>query len=298
MLKGILPAIPTCFTNEGQIDIEAQKKVIQFVISTGANGIVFPGVASEYNYLTSDERVELIQLLVAEVNGRLPLVAGIGSSSKEETILLAKEAIKNGIDHFMLMAPKRFERNIQKHQSFFQEVADALPNCTLMLQNAPSPIGAGLNADELIAISKNNPSIEYIKEETLPSGPTITALLNCDLPHLVGVFGGGGARYIIDELRRGSLGAVPAAEITDLHVAIYSAHQNGKAEEARNLYRMSLPLLTAQTIYRMELTKYIFKKRGVVDALHVRVPLPKLDAQAQKDLDLILQDLEAENILI
>lgn len=298
MIKGIIPAIPTCFLDDGQINKEAQKKVIQFVIKAGAHGIVFPGLASEYTYLTSDERVELIKLLVAEVDGKLPIVAGIGAPSKEETILLGKEAMKNGINHFMLMAPKRFEKDIQKHEVFFQEVASALPNCVILLQNAPSPMGAGLNAEELIQISKSNSAIKYIKEETLPSGPAITALLNHDMPHLIGIFGGGGSRYIIDELNRGSLGAVPAAEITDLHVAIYNAHQNGKAKEARNLYRMSLPLLTAQTIYRMELTKYILKKRDIVDALHVRAPLPKLDTYAKQDLDLILQDLQEENILI
>ena len=242
--------------------------------------------------------MELIKLLVAEVDGRLPIVAGIGASSKEESILLGKEVMKNGIDHFMLMAPKEFEKDIDKHRVFFQDVAAALPNGIIVLQNAPSPSGAGLNAEELILISKNNEAIKYIKEETLPSGPTITALLNSNLPHLLGVFGGAGARFIIDELNRGSLGAFPAAEIIDLHVAIYHAHQKGEAKQARNLYRMSLPLLTAQMIYRMELTKYILKKRGIVDALHVRVPLPKLDTQAKLDLDLILQDLQEENILM
>jgi 4-hydroxy-tetrahydrodipicolinate synthase len=298
MLKGILPAIPTCFTIDNKIDMEAQKKFIQFVIAAGAHGIVFPGLASEYNYLTSSERLDLIKLLVAEVDGRLPIVAWIGASSKDESILLGKEVMKNGIDHFMLMAPKEFERDIDKHKVFFQDVAEALPNGKIVLQNAPSQSGAGLNAEELIFISKHNEAIKYIKEETLPSGPTITALLNHDMPHLLGVFGGAGARFIIDELNRGSLGAFPAAEIIDLHVAIYKAHQRGEAKQARNLYRMSLPLLTAQMIYRMELTKYILKKRGIVDALHVRVPLPKLDTQAKLDLDLILQDLQEENILI
>lgn len=298
MLKGIFPAIPTCFTDSGSIDIEAQKKVIQFVIKAGAHGIVFPGTASEYSFLTSKERVTLIKVLVEEINEKLPIIAGIGSSTIEESILLGQEAIKSGIRHFMLMAPNRFKQDVDKHTDFFMKVAEQLPGCEIILQNAPYPIGAGLNADELIKIAKNNPSIKYIKEETLPSGPTITALLEHKISHLIGVFGGGGSRYIIDELKRGSIGAVPAAEITDLHVAIYNAHKSGEYRKARNLYRLSLPLLTAQTIYRMELTKYILKKRGIVDALHVRAPLPKLDSYAQEDLDEILKDLKEENILI
>src|SRR5690606_8771082 len=118
-----------------------------------------------------------------------------------------------------------------------------------------------------------------------------------NMPHLVGVFGGDGSRYLIDELNRGSLGAVPAIEIIDLHVAIYNAYRNGEMKQARKLYRLSLPLLTVQKIYRVELTKYILKKRGVVDALHVRVPLMKLDSKAQQDLDLMFQDLQEEGFL-
>ncbi|WP_298486020.1 dihydrodipicolinate synthase family protein [uncultured Maribacter sp.] len=298
MLKGILPAIPTCFTDRGNINLEAQKKVIQFVISAGAHGIVFPGVASEYNFLTSKERIKLIKLLVSEVNGIIPIVAGISAPSIKEVTILAEEAKENGIKHFMLMAPKRFENNLDKHISFFNDVATQFQDCEIILQNAPMPIGAGLDAQQLIQIIENNTNITYLKEEKIPSGPTISEVLNKNIPHLLGVFGGGGSRYIIDELNRGSIGAVPAAEITDLHVAIFNAYKNGEFSQARNLYRLTLPLLTSQTIYRMELTKYILKKRGVVDALYVRAPLPKLDKYAKEDLDQILKDLQEENILI
>lgn len=290
--------MPTCFDDDNQIDIESQKKVIRFVLSAGVHGIVFPGMASEYNYLTSDERIELMKLHVAEVDGKLPIVAGIGASSIEETILLGKEAMEIGIDHFMVMVPKRFEKDIERHKTFFQDVAAALPGGVIVLQNAPSPHGAGLNAEELVQISKDNSAIKYIKEETIPSGPTITAVLKHNMPHLVGVFGGDGSRYLIDELNRGSIGAVPAIEIIDLHVAIYNAYRNGQMKLARKLYRLSLPLLMAQKIYRVELTKYILKKRGVVDALHVRVPLLKLDNKALQDLDLVFQDLQEEGFLL
>ena len=105
------------------------------------------------------------------------------------------------------------------------------------------------------------------------------------------VFGGGGARYIIDELNRGAIGALPAVELTDLHVAIYDAHAAGEIASARQLYRLSLPLLLSQMIYRMRLTKYVLKQRGIVDRLHVRAPLPELDDLARQDIDAMLEEV-------
>ena len=102
----------------------------------------------------------------------------------------------------------------------------------------------------------------------------------------------GQARYIIDELNRGAIGALPAVELTDLHVAIYEAHVAGDAERTRELYRWSLPLLVAQMIYRMRLTKYVLKQRGIADRLHVRAPLPELDEFARQDVDTMLADLD------
>ena len=161
-----------------------------------------------------------------------------------------------------------------------------------MLQNAPSPVGAGLRADALASLVADNPAIEYVKEETLPSGPAITSLQVAGIPHLKGVFGGGGARYITDELDRGALGAMPAIELADLHVALFEAHAGDDHDRARELYRLSLPLLTSQAVYRMRLTKYVLKGRGIVEALRVRAPLPELDDFTKKGIDRMLEDLE------
>ena len=297
MLKGIFPVLPTCFTDEGGLFPEAQKKVVQFALTAGAHGIVFPGVASEYNFLTAEERGFLMKLVVDEVNGQVPVVAGVSASDPQEVILLGQQALQNGIHHMMLMAPNHLEQNIFQHQKFFNTITEALPGCEIILQNAPTPIGAGLKAQQLLEIIQNNPAIRYVKEETLPSGPTITALLKHPIPHLLGVFGGGGARYIIDELNRGALGAVPAVEIADLHVALFEAYQKKEFEKARNYYQLSLPLLTAQKIYRMRLTKYVLQWRGVVSALKLRAPSPELDAYAQKDINQLMADLNQAKAL-
>ena len=293
MIKGILPVIPTLFTDDDTVDPGALRSVVRFALDAGAHGVVFPGVASEYNFLSDEERGGLMSVVFDEVGGRVPIIGGASASTSEEAIVAGQHAKDHGINHLMIMAPSELGQDVDAHREFFARITAELTDVEVILQNAPSPIGAGLNADAIASLVEANPAITYTKEETLPSGPVITALRAKEIPQLKGVLGGGGARYIIDELNRGALGALPAVELTDLHVAIYEAHTAGDFERARELYRYSLPLLGCQMIYRMRLTKYVLKQRGITDRQHVRAPLPELDKFTRQDIDTMVEDLKA-----
>ncbi|MBI4626567.1 MAG: dihydrodipicolinate synthase family protein [Verrucomicrobia bacterium] len=294
MLEGIFPVIPTLFTDRNALDLDAQRRVIRFALNAGAHGLVFPGVASEYSHLSLPEREQLLALVAVEAAGRVPLVGGASATTAAEVIAAGSIAMKHGIRHLMIMAPVGLGSDAAAHRAFFQQVASGLPGAEIILQNAPVPTGAGLDPQAIIAIAAGIPAITYIKEETLPSGPAITVIREARIPSLQGVFGGGGARYIIDELDRGACGAMPAVELTDLHVALWRSYAAGDQVQARRLYRLSLPLLVAQAIYRMRLTKHVLAKRGIADARHVRATLPAMDAFAQRDVDTMLADLLAE----
>lgn len=292
MIKGILPVIPTLFTDDDSVDPGALRSVVRFALDAGAHGVVFPGVASEYNFLSDEERGGLMSVVFDEVGGRVPIIGGASASTSEEAIVAGQHAKDHGINHLMIMAPSELGQDVDAHREFFARITAELTDVEVILQNAPSPIGAGLNADAIASLVEANPAITYTKEETLPSGPMITVLRAREILQLKGVLGGGGARYLIDELNRGALGALPAVELTDLHVAIYEAHMACDFDRARELYRYSLPLLGCQMIYRMRLTKYVLKQRGITDRLHVRAPLPELDEFTRQDIDTMVEDLK------
>lgn len=293
MLQGIYPVLPTLFHEDASLDLDAQRAVVRYALDAGAHGLVFPGVASEYQFLEPGERATLLRLVVEESSGRVPIVAGASAPEVEEVVTHGRAAMELGIDHLMIMAPHRIGRNVAAQQSFFAEVAAGLPEARIVLQNAPPPGGAGLAAADLVEVVAALEAVSHVKEESLPSGPAISRL-RAEMPsHLVGVLGGGGARYIIDELNRGAVGAMPAVELTALHVALYDAHSSGDAARARELYRLSLPLLVAQAVYRMRLTKHILVRKGLATSGFVRASLPELDESARGDIDRMLADLEA-----
>jgi 4-hydroxy-tetrahydrodipicolinate synthase len=291
VLQGILPVLPTPFTPEGTIADEAMTRIVDFALRAGVDGVVFPGFASEVDELSADERGHLLRLVVERVGGRVPVVAGASAPSTEEAIRHAREAIAAGVRTVMIQAPKSVGTGPGPVAEFYRTIAHAVPEIEIVLQNAPAPRGSDLDAQTILSIVRGNLSIRYVKEETLPSGPAISAILADKPDHLLGVMGGGGARHIIDEYNRGACGAMPAVELADIHVALDRAYRRGDIAAARELYRRSLPLLVIQAMYRMRFTKHVLARRGIADAIAVRAKLPVFDAHDLAEIDAWLHAL-------
>jgi 4-hydroxy-tetrahydrodipicolinate synthase len=260
------------------------------MLSCGVDGITYPGVASEVGKLSVPERLELTTAVLTEVAGRVPVIAGVSSGDAEITIALARAAVSAGATALMVADPPD-RLTAQEQIVYFSQIAVAVPTATLMLQNVPLPVGAGLDPNVLLEILAAVPSIRYIKEETLPSGQRLTELLARGPASLVGVFGGAGGRYITDELRRGAAGTMPAIELAEVHVALFAAHRAGDHAKVRELFTRMLPVLNVQAVFRWSLTKYVLQKRGLIPCMKQRMPGPLLDAMDQADVDAFLTDI-------
>jgi 4-hydroxy-tetrahydrodipicolinate synthase len=130
-----------------------------------------------------------------------------------------------------------------------------------------------------------------VKEEAPPSGQRITRLTELAGDSLLAVFGGAGARYVIDELLRGAKGTMPACEITELHVAMFDRFERGDETGARDLFERTLPLLNMQAIFRWRLTKAVLQRRGLIESTFVRAPGPEFDRYDRQEFDALLARL-------
>lgn len=290
MLRGILPVLPTPFAPDGSVSVGAMGRIVDFAVRAGVDGLVFPGFASEVDELTAEERDQLLQVVVARAK-ELPVVAGASAADVGEVVSISRRSLMRGVDTVMIQAPKSLGAGAAAVAAFYRTVAEEVPGIEIVLQNAPAPRGSDLDAETILDIVRGNPAIRYVKEETLPSGRAISAILAKKPDHLLGVIGGGGARHIVDEYNRGACGAMPAVELADIHVAFDRAWRRGDIAAARDLYRRSLPLLVIQAHYRMRFTKHVLARRGIVDAVGVRAKLPELDAYDLSEIDVWLADL-------
>lgn len=289
-LTGVFPVLPTPFDAQGRPDADSLRRLAEYLIRCGVDGMTYPGVASEVGQLTPDERQALLDVVLSEVAGRVPVIAGVSSSDAATTIRLAAEASARGAAALMVAVPPD-RKGAAEQIAYFSEVARAAEGTALMLQNVPPPVGAGLDPEVVLEVLAAVPSIRYVKEETLPSGQRLSTLRDQAPASLLGVFGGAGGRYITDELRRGAAGTMPAIELAEVHTALFKAHRAGDAGRVRALFTRMLPVLNVQAVFRWSLTKYVLKKRGLIADTRQRMPGPLLDALDMADVDAFLADI-------
>ena len=164
MLKGSLVALVTPFDDHNRVDYAALKRLIDFHVAEGSNGLVVAGTTGESATLAKDEHVALIARAVELADGRLPIIAGTGSNSTAQTVDLSVAVRDTGIDGYLVVVPyynKPLQEGMYRH---FCTVADAVDK-PVMLYNVPGRTVADL-LPETVARLATHENIWAIKEAT------------------------------------------------------------------------------------------------------------------------------------
>jgi 4-hydroxy-tetrahydrodipicolinate synthase len=277
-LAGVFPVLPTPFTPEDAVDAAAFRRLIDFAVEAGVDGVVFPGMASEVETLSAEERGQMVAVLGTHLAGRLPFIVGASHADPAESAARAREGMAAGAVCAMIMAPPQAGQDVARQIAFYAAVAEGAPGLVIMLQNAPAPNGAALSPEAVAAVAAAVPAIRYVKEETLPCGQHVTRILAASSGGLDGVMGGAGARFVLDELARGANGTMPALELADAHAALWRAWTRDDRAEARRIYTATLPLLMLQMTFRVRATKEVLRRRGLLEHVGARAAGPRFDA--------------------
>ena len=164
MFTGSLVAMVTPFDRHNRVDYGSLKRLIDFHVAEGTNGLVIAGTTGESATLDRAEHVELIVRAVEISAGRLPIIAGTGSNSTAQTIKVSVAVGDAGIDAYLLVVPyynKPVQEGLFRH---FSAIADAVDK-PVMLYNVPGRTGADLLAETVARLAKHD-NIFGIKEAT------------------------------------------------------------------------------------------------------------------------------------
>jgi 4-hydroxy-tetrahydrodipicolinate synthase len=162
MFKGTYTAIVTPFKN-GRIDENGFRKLIDFQIENGIDGIVPAGTTGEAATLDYDEHLRIIEIAVEQANGRCKIVAGTGSNSTREAIELTQKAEKLGIDGALLASPyynKPTQEGVYRH---YRAIAEST-SLKLMLYNVPGRTAGEIGVETCARLARDCGTIVSIKE--------------------------------------------------------------------------------------------------------------------------------------
>ncbi len=164
MLKGSLVAIVTPMHDDGTLDIERMRTLVDFHAAEGSDGIVVVGTTGESPTVNYDEHCRLIDVVVEQAAGRVPVIAGTGANSTSEAIELAQYARKAGAAYSLTVVPyynKPTQEGLYRHFSAIAEAVD-MPH---ILYNVPGRTACDLANDTVLRLAQV-PNIVGIKDAT------------------------------------------------------------------------------------------------------------------------------------
>lgn len=289
--RGVYAIPPTPFTPNDDVDEQSLRRTVDFCIAGGAHGLVAPVNASEAPFLTDVERRRVVEIIVEQANHRIPVVAGVSSASTRGSVEFARHAADVGADAVMAMPPYIKHPGPEETVEFYTSLARATP-LPIFIQNYVAPVGTPMAPTLVARLLREIDTVSYLKEETSLAPQVMTKVRDLAGPALKGMMGGMAGRYLLDEYERGASGTMPACEVVDAHVAVWSALEEGNDQLARERFRLLLPLLNCESMYSMVVYKEVLRRRGVIESAYVRAPgSPSLDAHNHRMLDVILADL-------
>ncbi len=287
MFSGVYTALITPFKND-KIDYTALEKILEDQISSGVSGVVPMGTTGESPTVTHEEHNEIIKKTVEIVNKRVQVIAGTGSNSTKEAVLLSTVAEKAGVDALLLVSPyynKPPQRGLVDH---FAEISKSVSIPTI-IYNIPGRTGINFLPESLYELCNKADNVKAVKEATGNIEQMMRTIELCgDKIDLLS----GDDNLLLPVLGIGGTGVVSVlsnflpAEI----IQIINLFNNGQINDARKEFYRILPLYRAMFLETNPIPiKAVMAMAGYCSP-EIRMPLVKLADDKVEKIKVIFKE--------
>ncbi len=285
-LRGILTALATPFGADGDIDEATLRAVVDRSIEGGVHGVVACGSTGEFTALSSDERRRIVEIVVDQAGGRVPVIAQTGATSTAEAIRLSRHAESVGADIVMTIAPYYEPLTLDETTDYLRTVAGSV-GLPVMLYNIPMATGFDLPPDAVGALAREVENIKYIKNTTIDMAQS--AQLIHHYGDVVSTFVGWDS-LLLASLVEGAAGVMAGTAnlVPSELVAVWNAVEAGEFQLARDEWDRVYPVVDA-----VMQQPFVPAVKAVLGALGLpvgppRAPIAPLDpAAATRIADLV-----------
>ncbi|QOT80420.1 dihydrodipicolinate synthase family protein [Cupriavidus basilensis] len=292
--RGVFPVAPTIFDEQGGLDLDGQRRCIDFMIDAGSNGICILANFSEQFVLTDDERSLLMTTVLEHVAGRVPVIVTTTHFSSRICAERSRAAQDAGAAMVMVMPPYHGATiRVPEHAiyDFFATVSAAI-DIPIMIQDAPVS-GTTLSAPFLARMAKEIANVSYFKIEVPQAAVKLRELIALGGDAIVGPWDGEEAITLMADLDAGATGAMTGAGFPDGIRKIVDAYQAGDTELAAQHYQQWLPLINYENRQGWLATaKALMKEGGVIACDALRHPLQPMHPATRAGLLQIARRLD------
>lgn len=287
MFNGSYVAIVTPF-QDGKVDEKTLRNLVDYQIERGTDGIVPCGTSGESATLTHDEHCQVIDIVIDQTKGRVPVVAGSGSNSTHETLYLTEYAKKAGADGALLITPyynKPSQEGLYQHYKYVAENVD-IP---IIMYNVPGRTACNMLPETAIRLSKI-PNIVSIKEASGSMDQAAAIIDGTDDDF--GLLAGEDA-LIYPLLTIGSNGVISASvnACPQMAADMYDAFVAGDTKKALELHFKLLPLFDSFFIETNPVpVKKALELMGLIGP-EVRLPLVEMTPEGTAKMKAVMEQV-------
>ena len=288
-LHGVITILSMPFDEQGRIDAESLRRLVDFNIDAGVHGL---GIAlgSEVFKLSEAERDLVLREVIDQVHGRVPVVVNTGAPGTDLALLYSGRAQELGADALMIFPPSFIPSTPAEVRAYFRAISDCV-EIPIVIQDIPD---AQVPPSLVKQIAAESEQVQYVKVEVHPTTRRIAQGLE-ETGGRVGLFGGAGGNYLVEELRRGAIGTMPASSQPAAFVRLWDRFQAGAEEEAEGIfYTELLPMLRLFMLDAgvfFQANKELLCRRGVFRTAYVRPPFTPMDEATHREMDRIIEQL-------
>jgi 2-keto-3-deoxy-L-arabinonate dehydratase len=294
--SGVFPIAPTTFDEGGELDLDGQKRAIDFMIDCGVDGICILANFSEQFSLTEAERELLTTAILDHVAGRVPIIVTTSHFSSRIAAERSRRAQDAGARMVMLMPPYHgatFRVDEQGVLEHYARVAEAI-SIPIMVQDAPVS-GPPLSAAFLARMARAIPPLAYFKIEVAGAAAKLRALIALAGDAIEGPFDGEESITLLPDLDAGATGTMPSGMIADVLGKVVRLYLGGDRTAAAELWERHLPLINYENRQcGLRACKALMREGGIIRSEATRHPLPPLPAPTRAGLVELARKVDAK----
>ncbi|WP_316810122.1 dihydrodipicolinate synthase family protein [Pedobacter heparinus] len=264
-LLGVIPIIPTPFTETEEVDEPALKRLVDFAISSGVQAACLPAYASEFYKLTDEERLRVVKVAVDQAAGRLKIIAQSNHPSLKIAVKLAQANVAAGADLISLAVPRIFGLAEDAIKEYLSGFLSAVPDTPVLIQDF-NPGGSSISVKLITTLMEAHPNFKYLKLEEPLCAPKFEDIIKSTAGK-VGLLEGWGGLYMMELIPIGIVGVMPGLAVADILQKVFRLRKNGENDKAFDLFEKVMPQIFF-SLQNMELFHYAEKElliaRGIL----------------------------------
>ena len=291
--SGIWPIAPTPFREDGSIDTEGMRRVLDCMVDQGVDGICILANFSEQFVISDAERDLLVRLCLEHAAGRVPVIVAISHFSTDIVVERARQAKELGANAVMMMPPYHgalLKATPEQTVEHFARAGEA--GIPIMVQDAPLS-GVNLPAPLLARMAREIDMLKLFKIECPGAAAKIRTLIAEGGSLIEAPFDGEEGITLMADLDAGATGSMTSALIPDQIRPAIAAHLSGDRDGAMAAYARVLPAINHENRQcGFRATKEAMAEGGVISSARCRHPTPPLPDAARKQLLELIRPLD------